>query len=264
MDKNSINRLLHTLVPFMVMAMVQRLLLLIYGHFGLDGRLADLFAFLPAAGAAILLFRVKTYHIYKEDERSETEPLKKKSTVFLLLQLLVTVTVMILLMYATAAFMGGMSYSSSQTVELNLLTIVSTLIIHPLIEEYLFRHLFYGELRLLNPIFGCMMQAVMFAIIHNTVESMTYALVSAVALAILYEQSGAIWTVITAHFCINLRSLLYLTVLAGRSNITQIIDAVLITVGCIAFLSLGVIEGRRIAAYNEADADSMSEGDGDA
>lgn len=251
MNKDSINRLLHTLVPFMVMTMVQRLLLLIFGHIGFTGELAELLAFVPAAGAAVLLFCVKTYHIYKEDEQNEIAPLKTKSAFLSALRTVLTVAVMIVLMYATAAFLNGMSFSSAGYVESSPIAVISTLIIHPLVEEYLFRKLFYGELRLLNPIFGCMMQAVMFAIIHNSVDSMIYALVSGVTLAVVYEQTGTIWSSITAHFAINLRSFLYLTVLKDHSGIAQTVDMAVIILGGVAFLVIGVIEGRRIAAYNE-------------
>lgn len=268
MDKNSINRLTHTLVPFIIMAMVQRLLILIYGHFELYGRLAELLAFLPAVGIAVLLFRVKTYHICTEEEHTEIKPLNKKNTLFSCLQLLITMAVMILLMYATSSFASSMAYSSTNSTELSLLTVVSTLIIHPFLEEYLFRYLFYGELRLLNPIFGCMMQAVMFAIIHNTVESMTYALISAVALAILYEQTGAMWTVISAHIFINLRSLLYLTFLAGNDSIIRLLDTVFIAIGGLAFVFLGITAGSitasRITANNEDDSENDANGDSDA
>lgn len=259
MNKNSIDRLLHTLVPFMVMAMLQRLLLLIFGHVGFSGQLAELCAFLPASCTAIVLFRLKTYHIYKEDEHSEVKPLVKKPPVQCALRVVLTVAVMILAMYATSAFMNGMSFSAVQTAELSVLSVISSVVLHPLVEEYLFRHLFYGELRLLNPIFGCMMQAVMFAIVHNSVDSMIYALSGGFILAVLYEQTGRITCAAVAHAVINLRSLLYLTLLSGYANITQIADMTFVILGGIAFLVLAVLDGRRMAAYSEGEGEGETE-----
>lgn len=270
MSKNNINRLLHTIVPFFVMTMVQRLLLLVFGHTGMNGETAELLAFLPSAAAAVLLFRVKTYQIYDEDEQSEIPPLVPERSLSCVLKTLVTVAVMIVMMYAVAAAMGDKAnpLAVSNATEFSLLSFASLIIVHPLVEEYLFRHLFYGELRLMNPIFGFLMQAVMFAIIHNTVDGMIYALVSGVALAVVYEQTGRITTSVAAHIIINLRSFLCLTVLSEYADVCRSVDMVLVSIGGMAFLACGVIEGRRLTFYNEenqtsADADDVNEGDDD-
>lgn len=252
MSKNNINRLLHTIVPFFVMTMVQRLLLLVLGHTGMNGEVAELLAFLPSAAAAVLLFRVKTYQIYDEDEQSEIPPLVPEWGLTCVLKTLVTVAVMIVMMYAVAAAMGDNAnpLAVSNVAESTLLSFASLIIVHPLVEEYLFRYLFYGELRLMNPIFGFLMQAVMFAIIHNTVDGMIYALVSGVALAVVYEQTGRILTSVAAHIIINLRSFLCLTVLSEYADICRSVDMVLVSIGVMAFLACGVIEGRRLTFDN--------------
>jgi len=86
---------------------------------------------------------------------------------------------------------------------------ISMVIIHPIAEEWLFRGLYYGELRSMNPIFACLMQAVMFAIVHNGVGGMMYALISGVILGVSAERSNGIAVPAAAHIIINLRTYIY-------------------------------------------------------
>lgn len=255
MNKTNIQRLLHTLLPFMIMTMVQRSFLLIFGHTGLSGETADFLAFLPACLSAALLFRIRTYMVEDEDGHTETLPLEPKPVFLCILQTLFACGIMIGSMYIIGVLLGD---GTSDTPEISLLALLSILLVHPLAEELLFRKMFYGELRLMNPIFGCIAQALMFAIVHNTVDGMIYALCSGVVLAVLYENSGRIFTSIAAHIVINLRSYLCLTVLAEHDEIAKTADIAFLILSGAAFIGIAVLEGRRIAAYDSAEESDLS------
>lgn len=270
MNKTNIQRLLHTLLPFIIMTMVQRSLLLIFGHLELTGEIAELLAFLPAAVCAALIFRIKTYTVEDGDGHTDTPPLEPKPAWICILHTLVACGVMIILMYVVAALIGS---GTSDVPEVSVTAVLSTLLVHPVVEELLFRRMFYGELRLLHPFFGCLAQSMMFAIVHNTVDGMLYALCSGVVLAVLYENSGRIWTAVAAHIVVNLRSYLCLTVLASRPDLAQAVDVAFGALGLAAFVWLAVLEGRKFAAYQEPDGgtaetaasdSSSSEGENDA
>lgn len=257
MNKTNMQRLLHSLLPFMIMTMIQRSLLLIFGYIGLDGEIANFLAFLPSAICAALIFRIKTYTVEDENNQAEIPPLVPKPLLTSVVQTLFTCGCMIVVMYFVAALIGG----GSDAPEMSVLSVLSTLLIHPIIEELLFRKMFYGELRMMNPIFGCTAQALMFAIVHNTVESMIYALCSGVILAILYEYSGRIETAVAVHIIINLRSFLCLTVLSSRPDIAQAIDVTFIALGLAAFLLLGIFRGRQLMTNSQETTQAEDERD---
>lgn len=249
MNRINIQRLLHTLLPFLIMTMIQRSLSLIFTRAGFVGEAADLCAFIPAVLAAALLFRIRTYTVTKE-EHGEEAPLVTKSLFASVLRVLQASAVMIAAMIAVSAVLGG---GEAQAGGVTALRVLALLVIHPVTEEFLFRKLFYGELRLMHPVFGVVAQALMFAIVHNSVDSMVYALASGIVLGILYEQTGRLSAVIAAHGIINLRSLLCLTLLAGYADIIQAMDIAIVCAGFAALLVQMILNGRSFPGYAAAE-----------
>ncbi|MBQ4353473.1 MAG: CPBP family intramembrane metalloprotease [Clostridia bacterium] len=240
MNKINIQRLLHTLLPFLIMTMIQRSLMLLFGQLGLTGETAQLCAFLPAAAVCVLVFRIRTYTPADEENDTESVPLEKKPLFPTALRTLQACALMIAAMFAVSAVLGGEAEETDFTV----LRVLSLLVIYPVTEEILFRKLFYGELRLMHPVFGVVAQALMFAIVHHTVGGMIYALASGIVLGILCEQTGRLRAVIAAHCIINLRSLLCLTVLAQRTGLVQIIDGIIIIAGALSFVAQTILDNR--------------------
>jgi len=230
-NKTNVKRLLHTVLTFMIMNLVQHSLLLLFQNAGipfLNGDVLSLTAFLAASGAAVLTFRQKTY---SSDSDTETPPLVKMTAGMCVMQITVSCAVMVALMYAVSLLINGNEAPAGFT----FLSVVSILVIHPVIEEIIFRKMFYGELRLMSRVFGCIAQTLMFAILHSTIDGMIYALCSGLVLAILYERTGRLLPCIAAHIFINLRSLLSLTVLAEMTTVIHTLDFVLITAGIVCF-----------------------------
>jgi len=194
------------------------------------GEAVSLAAFLLSAAAAVFMFRQKTY---TDDSASDAPPLVKLPMGLSVMHTVVSVAVMTVVMYAVSFFAGG---DSGETAQFTILGIVSAVILHPVMEELIFRKMFYGELRLMNPIFGGLAQALMFAILHSTVDGMIYALAGGVVLAVLYEHTGRIETSAAAHAFVNLRSVLCLTLLSDSTALIHGLDFALMIAGVICFV----------------------------
>lgn len=223
----------------MLFVFIQRLLLLLLGYtdWFSDPTIPSLIAFLTASAAAVLLFRLKTYSPTPEEENDPVAPPEKSHHAHGLLGVIAAVAVMIVLMFLVSVPFG----TSDNTLIPGIPAFISLILIHPVVEEYIFRGLFYGELRQMNPVFGCLVQTVMFAIIHESVAGMIYALGSGLVLAYLMENTGRLWVPMAAHAVINLRSYLCLTVLADNPLLCSVIDRCFIVGGFICFILFLII-----------------------
>ncbi len=254
MENNNAKRLLHTLFPFIIFVFIQRLLQIVLGELNLplEFALKDLLAFLPAGTAAVLLFRLKTYDLTDSEENDPVAPPAKSHPGHGLLGIVAAVALMIVLM-----FLISVPFKTDSRIPAQSLTaFLSLVLIHPIAEEYIFRRLFYGELRRINPVFGCLVQTVMFAIIHDTVAGMIYALGSGIVLAYLIENTGRLWVPIAAHALINLRSYLCLTLLADNPTLCSLIDRCFLIGGFVCFILFLIIRNAppREPADSEEDA----------
>ena len=249
MEKNDVNRILHTMTPFVLMVLTERLLILLIGRlFPASGEIWPLLSFLAAAGLALFLFRC--VHFEEEAEYDPVPPLPEKKIPRCLLHLAASAAALVTVMFLVAAYMNGdtafpdKARAAGGMPALTPLSVLSLLVIHPLAEEYLFRRCFYGELRRMNPVFGCMAQAVMFAILHRSVDEMLYALAAGVILGILAEETGRLWPCAAAHIFVNARSLISVTALAEQGSVRYAMDSILLTVGAVAFVILAATRAR--------------------
>lgn len=249
MIKNNTNRLLHVFLPFIVMVMVQRLLILIFGYLDIAEEVAEILAFIPASACGIALFFLIWFPV--EEEEDPVPPLVKIGFGESLCWCITMAGVLVVAMYMVSGFFEKNAVRSA---EFSALSVVSLGILHPVLEELIFRKLFYGELRKMNRFFGVVAQAVMFAIVHNSVDGMVYALLSGALLAILVETTGSLWTSVAVHIFVNMRSLLCLTVLANHINLANIADMLLCAVAFVALICSLIIRRRsRMTAINKAE-----------
>lgn len=72
-----------------------------------------------------------------------------------------------------------------------------------LVEELIFRGLFYGSYRRKNKLIAAMMSGLFFGVAHMNINQFAYAMVIGVAFCILYEAGGNFFIPVTAHFAIN-------------------------------------------------------------
>ncbi len=95
-------------------------------------------------------------------------------------------------------------FSGSQTLQHRVLIIVLAVAIAPLVEEFVFRYLFYGVLRrYLGRSVGLVVNSALFAAVHAHVPSAAPLFVLGTCFTLAYEWSGSILLPMTMHALFN-------------------------------------------------------------
>ena len=76
-------------------------------------------------------------------------------------------------------------------------------VIPPLVEEFIFRGLFFGTYRKCGVLKAALMSGLVFGMFHLNINQFAYALVSGVIFAYMVEATGSIWSSVIAHFVVN-------------------------------------------------------------
>ena len=264
MYKKKISYLLHSLTSFILMLITVRLLDLLMGDIAggvIDPYLSSLIVFIISSAAAVLVFYIMPKDITPEDTAEISDPvppMTKRDIPSCVTFTVIALCFMIGLMYAVSAFLGD-GIDSSYT--FTPVYFISLVIIHPAVEEFLFRHLYYEELRQLTPVFAVVAQATMFAIDHNTVGAMFNALFCGIVLGALVESTGRWYVAIAAHALMNLRSLLYITVLADFSAVRTAVDIAVCVIGITALAVQIARSGKKKKDIPSDDCDTPDNSD---
>lgn len=107
------------------------------------------------------------------------------------------------------------SNAVTDTVEIlfseNVITQLLLMAIMPaVVEEFVFRGMFYGVYRKRNIMGGALMSGLLFGLFHLNINQCVYAVVMGVAFAIIDEISGSLITSVVAHITVNASSVLSL------------------------------------------------------
>lgn len=247
--KKKLSHLLHSMTSFIILLITGRLVnILVTDTLG-SCYLTEQLAFILSVAAAVVCFKIMPQDITptanSSDDKDDVPPALKQNRTISALHTVITFCTMVALMYIVSYFVGS---EKAAEVRLDPVYLISLIILHPFLEEYVFRSLYYGELRLLNPVFACLAQSTMFALSHDTVNGMFFALVCGVALGALVENTGRWYCAIAAHAALNLRSLLFSTVLADNPAIRPQIDAAIIALGLASLVLLLVLQNRKSEA----------------
>ena len=93
-------------------------------------------------------------------------------------------------------------------IQSRLLVIAIAVIAAPLTEELVFRGCLYGVLRQTMGRYAAMaLSAIVFALIHAHLPSIPGLIILALALALLYESTGSLWTSVMLHAAFNAASI---------------------------------------------------------
>lgn len=85
-----------------------------------------------------------------------------------------------------------------------IIQIIGAIIIAPIIEEIVFRGIFYYKLRQAIPtVLAILISAVVFGIAHFNIVQGVYAALLGVVFALIYEKTGELWTAVLAHMAAN-------------------------------------------------------------
>ncbi len=227
-EKIYFHHISHVMVSFCVFVLGSKLAGLLFSAFSsFDAGVAELLSFLFAAACAVLVFKTFELFVPSPEENAEAQSVLagrfKRRPFSMARYVLETIphTVLTTALLIAAMYLVTVSFRPTDTLVNaapdtgGAFAVLSLFVVHPLGEEYLFRGLYYGKLRSMSPIFACLMQAVMFAISHNGVGSMVYALIAGVILGMAAERSNGIAVPVVAHMLINLRTYLCTYVRTG-------------------------------------------------
>lgn len=263
-EKVYFHNISRTLVSFCIFVLVGRLTGFLIGSVStFEGAAAEMLQFIFASACAILAFLIFESLIPSPDEnrdqksvmsgRFRKRPFSMRRYILETIpHTIVTAALLIVAMYlVTVAFeLENSSFIPKEYQNPKILEILSMVIIHPIAEEYIFRGMYYGELRSMSPIFACLMQAVMFAIAHNGVGGMMYALIAGILLGTAGERSNGIAVPTAAHMIINLRTFLYNGVFPPEVQLG--IDIAIITAGVISAAVI-LLVSRKLPSYQKAE-----------
>lgn len=87
------------------------------------------------------------------------------------------------------------------------------------VEEFIFRGIFYGSYRRKNAVRAALMSGLLFGITHLNLNQFAYAFAIGVAFCLLYEASGSIVLSMTAHFAINANTVFVMRVFENMPEI---------------------------------------------
>lgn len=261
-EKIYFHNISRTLVSFCIFVLIGKLTGFLIGAVSsFEGAAAELLQFVFASACAILAFVIFESLIPSPDEnhaeksvmsgRFRKRPFSMRRYVLETIPYTIATTALLIVaMYlVTVAFdleSGTLVREEYQNPAIP--EFLSMIIIHPLVEEYIFRGMYYGELRSMNPIFACLMQAVMFAISHSGVGGMMYALIAGILLGTAAERSNGIAVPTAAHMIINLRTFLYDGIFSPK--VQPRIDVAIITAGVISAAVI-LFVSKKLPAYQK-------------
>ncbi len=112
-------------------------------------------------------------------------------------------------------------------------------------EEFLFRGVFYANLRPYGRTQAILISSLLFALMHQNIGQIFYTFVGGIAMALMYELTGSIWCSVFFHMFNNEMSVLSEVIYygwGGEASVpyTTILDAILIGLGVLSLLLLVV------------------------
>ncbi len=96
----------------------------------------------------------------------------------------------------------------SKTLIENIVNIIAVSVIPPLVEEFLFRGIVLGKLRIFGDAFALFLSSALFAIMHGNIIQIPFAFIVGLALAFLTIKTNSLLPAIVVHFIVNFRSVI--------------------------------------------------------
>lgn len=225
----------NVLIPFIAMMTVRYAVSALLGNSGLDADLYGITVFLAGAVPALVIF-----YILAGGEEFRARPSVMRIPKMLLYTVM-TAAFLVAVTYLVNAFLTPVVYEKRET---GTAGAVLSVLFYPVMEEFIFRKLFYGELRKMNEVFGVLMQAVMFALVHFSAGEMIFALFAGIVVGAVREKSGNMLTPLLVHVLINLRAALLASGVISPAG-GRTCDIVTFTLGFVAFAVLFIMKNSK-------------------
>ena len=121
-----------------------------------------------------------------------------------------------------------------------LLSLISTVIVPALVEEFACRGIVLGALKKYGEGFAIIVSSVMFGLMHSNFEQIPFAFLVGIVLGFITVKSGSIWLAVLVHGFNNFISVLYTYILSGIPPIYQNLSYTLFLILCL-FIGLFAI-----------------------
>lgn len=180
---------------------------------------------LSVAGEILFAVPVILYLVIRRIRPDTWIPFRKIGISTLLMSVLTGILLLPLVTFINAFSMlfatNYVSESSEQLVSnpfwVNLLIIA---VIPAVMEELIYRGIFYHAYREKGVILGAVASAIVFGVMHRNLNQFFYAAVLGVVFCILVEITGSIYASVAAHFAINGWNVLLLAIQKPLANMT--------------------------------------------
>lgn len=106
-----------------------------------------------------------------------------------------------------------------------LVQVILMAVIPPLVEEFVFRGLFYGTYRKYNVPRAAVMSGLIFGIFHLNINQFAYAFVIGIIFAYMVEATGSVWASVCAHFAVNTYSITVIQILKMSGSYDSVISS---------------------------------------
>ena len=121
-----------------------------------------------------------------------------------------------------------------EPISFSVLQMISLIILIPICEEIIFRHVIFGYLKKNhNIVFAVILQALFFGLWHGNIEQMICAFIVGIFLALIYMRYNSLLGNITLHIVFNLMGVLIIPMI---ENITSNLDYIIILLGILCFV----------------------------
>lgn len=119
-----------------------------------------------------------------------------------------------------------------------MLSLLATVIVPPLVEEFACRGIVLGLLRKFGDTFAIIVSSILFGLMHSNFEQIPFAFLVGIGLGFITIKSGSIWLAVIVHACNNSISVIYSYFL---SNLSLNFQNISYTILLITELVLGIL-----------------------
>lgn len=176
--------------------------------------LTDNYLILLLVSQLLLILPAAVYLILQKQSYWEAVRLNKLRISTIILLILLTILIMPLMTFVnalsmvfaentTTAYMQELTGQNSM-----LISLIGVALVPAVLEESVYRGIFYNEYRKCRPAAAIFLSALLFALLHGNLNQFTYAFVMGIIFALVIEATNSIASTMIMHFIINANSIL--------------------------------------------------------
>ena len=253
-------------------------IIFVIGYIGLSVVCASIMAYAQNSGIAvpdwiqyvmsegIILLIAIIYMIVQKIDPIREIPYKRIGIVDVILSLVAGYCLIPAVLFATNYLEEGTTTLLTYPFAMQVILLA---VIPPLVEELIFRGIFFGSYRKAGMTGAALMSGLLFGCFHLNINQALYAFVMGIVFAYMVEATGSLWSSVIAHFAVNTYSIGIVQILkmagiyaqdgsvsetfenaesvAGQSTAVTVVQIAMIAVIAAVFMMLAVLCIRTMA-----------------